>query len=33
MNFNDYLCKALLYAFGYMVLQAPRRSCPKGNGW
>lgn len=33
MNTNDYLCKALLYAFGYMVLQAPRRSRSKGDGW
>lgn len=33
MNNNDYICIALLYAFGYMVLQAPRRSRPKGNGW
>ena len=33
MNTNDYLCKAFSYAFGYMVLQAPRRSHPKGDGW
>ena len=33
MNFNDYLCSALSYAFGYMVLQAPRRSRLKSDGW